>query len=84
MAGIEYSTRAADWLRDAEPDVRERVMDRLERAAEFPDHFPTRLANSPHYKLRAGDYRAIVDWRRGGEEDESFVREIGHRDRIYD
>ncbi|MDZ7701649.1 MAG: hypothetical protein U5J98_06035 [Halobacteriales archaeon] len=39
MADIEYSTRAADWLRDAEPDVSERIMSKLEQAAEWPDHF---------------------------------------------
>jgi hypothetical protein len=39
MADIEYSTRAADWLRDAEPDVKEQVMSKLEEASEWPEHF---------------------------------------------
>ncbi len=34
MADIEYSTRAVDWLRDAEPDVRGRVMAKLEQAGD--------------------------------------------------
>jgi len=79
---IEYSSRAREWLENAEPDVQEQVLDRLERVAEFPDHFLTRLTNSTLYKLRAGDYRAIVDWRR--EEDVLFVRRIGHRRNIYE
>ena len=82
MAGIEYSSRAADWLRDAEPDVREQVMSKLEQAGDWPDHFLDALSGVPYYKIRAGDYRAIVDWRR--EEDVLFVRRIGHRRNVYD
>ena len=81
MAAIEYSSRARQWLEKAEPDVQEQVLGRLERAAEFPDHFLTRLTNSPFYMLRVGDYRAIVDWRR--EESILFVRSIGHRRNVY-
>lgn len=81
MAEVEYSFRPREWLENAEHDVGARVLERLERAAEFPDHFLTRLTNSPFYKLRAGDYRAIVDWRR--EEDVLFVRRIGHRRNVY-
>ena len=81
MAAIAYSSRAREWLENAAPDVQEQVLDRLERAAEFPDHYLTRLTNSPFYKLRAGDYRAIVDWRR--EDGVLFVRTIGHRRNVY-
>jgi len=84
VAELTYSERAADWLREAEPDVREQVMNKLEQAVDFPDHFLKRLSNSQYYRVRAGDYRAIIDWRRGDEADELFVREIGHRDGIYD
>lgn len=82
MADIEYSTRAADWLRDAEPDVQERVMTKLEQAGEWPDHFLDALSGVPYYSVRIGDYRAIIDWRR--EEDVLFVRLIGHRRNVYD
>jgi len=41
-----------------------------------------RLSGSPHYRLRVGDYRVIIDWRK--EEGELFVREIGHRRNVYD
>jgi mRNA interferase RelE/StbE len=84
MADVEYSSRAADWLRDAEPAAQEQVVKRIEQAQDFPDHFLARLSNSSFYKLRAGDYRAIVDWRRDENPDVLFVREIGHRSSIYD
>jgi len=84
MADIEYSSNAVEWIEDAEPDARNQVRKKIEEAADFPDHFLVRLTNSPLYKLRAGDYRCLVDWRRNeGERDVLFVREIGHRDGFY-
>jgi mRNA interferase RelE/StbE len=59
-------------------------MSRLEQAVDFPEHFLTRLSDSPYYRLRAGDYRAIVDWRRNDEPELLFVRTIGHRRNVYD
>lgn len=82
MADIEYSTRAADWLRKADPTAKEQVRKRLEQAADFPDHFLEPLTGSSHYKLRAGDYRAEVNWKR--DDDVLFVRDIGHRRNFWD
>lgn len=85
MTKLTYSERAAEWLRDAEPDVQEQVVNRLEQAVDFPDHFLKPMKGTPYYILRAGDYRAIIDWRREEDaEDELFVRKVGHRDGIYD
>ena len=82
MANIEYSTRAADWIRDAEPDVQQRVLSKLEQAAEWPDHYLDALSGVPFFKLRIGDYRAIIDWRR--DDEVLFVRRIDHRRNVYD
>lgn len=82
MAAVEYSSRAADWLRNADPDTQEQVLKKLDEAKDFPDHFLTRLSGSQFYKLRAGDYRIIIDWRR--DDDLLFVRRIGHRRNVYD
>lgn len=77
MAEIEVSERAADWLRDAQPDVQERILNKLHDIEDFPEHYLKRLSGSPYYRLRVGDYRVIIDWQR--DEDMLFVREIGHR-----
>lgn len=82
MPDVEYSERAAQWLRDAEPDVADQVLKRLEQARDFPDHFLKPMSGYTYHILRAGDYRAIIDWRR--ENEVLFVREIGHRSSIYD
>lgn len=82
MATVELSSRAAEWLENADPDAYDQVTSRLEQAADFPDHFLSGLTGRPLYKLRAGDYRCLIDWRR--EDEVLFVQEIGHRRNIYD
>lgn len=73
---------AADRLRKLDSSVRDRIIQRLERAAEDPAHFLERLAAVESYKLRAGDYRIVidVDWKR----QILFVLTLGHRSVIYD
>jgi len=82
MADVEYSDRAAEWMRKADPDASEQVAKKIDEATDFPDHFLKRLSNSPYYRLRAGDYRAIIDWRKG--DDLLFIRRINSRDVVYD
>lgn len=82
MAEVVVSDSAAEWLRDAEPDVRDRIVNKLDDITDFPDHYLKRLSDSPYYRLRMGDYRMIIDWRK--DNDELFVRDIGHRRNIYD
>lgn len=82
MTDVIVSNRAANWLRDAEPDVRDRIMKKLHDITDFPDHYLKRLSESSYYRLRVGDYRVIIDWRK--DDGELFVREIGHRRNVYD
>ena len=82
MAEVVVSDNAAEWLRDAEPDVRERIVNKLDDITDFPGHYLKRLRGSPYYRLRVGDYRVIIDWRK--DDGELFVRDIGHRRNIYD
>ena len=63
MAEVEYSSRAVEWIEEAEPDAREQVRKKLEQAADFPEHFLRRLTNSPYYRLRAG---TTGRWSTGG------------------
>lgn len=83
MTEIVVSDTAADWLRDSEPDVRDRIMKKLRSIEDFPDHYLKRLSNSPYYRLRVGDYRIVIDWQREENPEVLFVREIGHRRNVY-
>lgn len=78
---MEYSQRAANWLKDAENHIAERIIGKIEDIQDYPEHYLKRLSNSPHYRLRVGDYRVIIDWQK--DEDIMFIREIGKRDNVY-
>ena len=82
MTDVVVSQRAAEWLRDAEDETSERIRNKLHDIEDFPEHYLERLSGRPYYRLRVGDYRVIIDWRK--EEDELFVRRIGHRKGVYD
>jgi mRNA interferase RelE/StbE len=75
------SDRDADWLRDAEPEVSQRIRNKLHEISDFPEHYLKRLSGSSYYRLRVGDYRVIIDWDK--YEGELFVRRIGERDSVY-
>jgi len=82
MADVLVSERASDWLCDAEPDVSQRIRNKLHDISDFPEHYLERLSGSPYYRLRVGDYRVIIDWDK--DADELFVRRIGKREGMYE
>jgi len=84
MAEVVLSDAAESWIRDAEPDARDQVLNRLDRAAEFPDMILEYYRGSDRRKLRAGDYRAVIDYRQHEEPEVLYVERIGHRDGFYD
>lgn len=82
MTGVEYTEKAVDLLADLDPPVADRVMDKVDEATEFTEHRLEKLRGFPYYKVRAGDYRAIVTWDR--ESDTIIVEAVGHRRNVYD
>lgn len=82
MADILYSDRALEQLEDLETEHSKRIVSKLEEATEWTEHRLRSLSNSPYYSVRAGDYRAIVDWDR--DTDELRVLAAGHRRNVYD
>jgi len=46
MGLVVVSDNAAEWLRDAEPDVRDRIVNKLDDITDFPDHYLKRLIRS--------------------------------------
>lgn len=82
MATVKLADSAEEWIYNADADVQEQVLKRLDRVSDFPEHFLEYYKGSSLYKVRAGDYRAVVDWDK--ENEELFVRRIGHRDGFYD
>ncbi|QLH83235.1 type II toxin-antitoxin system RelE family toxin [Halosimplex pelagicum] len=82
MAEVLLSPQAREWLTDQTDDVSERVKAKLRDAGEAPGRFLKPLSGRDDYRLRIGDYRAVVDWRR--DDGELRVQRIGHRDGFYE
>lgn len=53
MTEIEVSDHAADRLRDAEPDVRDRITSKPRSIEDCPDHHLQRTSGAPYYRLSA-------------------------------
>jgi mRNA interferase RelE/StbE len=82
MYEIRFSKKALEEFSKLEQDVKERIWSKLLACKENPFHFLQHLEDIEGYKLRIGDYRAIIDidtplkiiW----------VLKIGHRKNIYE
>ena len=82
MTDVEYTAQAIEHLDNLDPQVADRVMNKVDEATEWTEHRLERLSGYPYYKLRAGDYRAIVTWDR--DADTIIVEAVGHRRNVYD
>lgn len=82
MTDVEYTEQALGHLEDLEDHIAERVMNKVDEATEWTDHRVEKLSGFPYYKLRAGDYRAIIT--RDRDQDRLIVEAVGHRRNVYD
>lgn len=82
MTDAEYTEQALDHLDDLEDHVADRVINKVDEATEWTEHRLEKLSGYPYYKLRAGDYRAIITWDR--DEETLIVEAVGHRRNVYD
>jgi mRNA interferase RelE/StbE len=82
MAEVLLSPQAREWLADQSENVSDRVKTKLRDTAQNPDHFLKPLSGRDDYRLRIGDYRAVIDWR--PEDGKLRVQRIGHRDGFYE
>lgn len=76
-ATVEYSEQAVSQLESLEEETAERIVSKFDDVVWKPGHYLKRLSDSPYYRLRVGDYRAIVDWRRDEDHEVLFVRKVG-------
>jgi mRNA interferase RelE/StbE len=63
-------------------EARDRVRKKLREARKWTEQHLEGSPGWPYYKLRAGDYRAIITWDR--EENVLYVEAVNHRQNIYD
>jgi mRNA interferase RelE/StbE len=81
MYEVEFSKTAERQFYKLEHPVQSRIAATLERCRIRPHAYAKKLVGSPYFRLRAGEYRLIVDirpWKLT-----VFVIEVGHRKNIY-
>jgi len=79
---IELTYRALRDLGKLDRLVARRVVAKLERSAEDPHRFLSRVVGSDDYKLRVGDYRVLAGLVH--ETKTILVKRVDHRSRIYE
>lgn len=78
---IEWYTKARENLEALPPDIRERIIKHIDRVKENPFHFLEHFEAKGFYKLRIGDYRAVVS--ADFENKVIKVQFFDHRKKIY-
>lgn len=81
MYRIVFSKNAKKTIDKLPKDIKSRIRAALQRIKVRPYDFVDKLINHPHFKLRVGDYRIILDIYE--EEILIFIIEVGHRQNIY-
>jgi mRNA interferase RelE/StbE len=80
MYKIEFSNKADSQLSNLDEEVQKRITNVLDRIIINPFHYVKRLVGTPYYRLRAGDYRIILDIKQ--DKLIIYVIELGHRKNI--
>ena len=82
MYEVIFSENARKQFSKLEKSIQERILATLERARIRPEAHLERLVGFPYFKLKASDYRIIIELDRGNLI--IHVIKIGHRKNIYD
>ena len=75
------TNEAKKFLKKLNVKDQKRIISTLERCRVRPHSYVKKLAASPYFRLRVGDYRVILDIK--GDKLLIIVIEIGHRKNIY-
>ena len=64
MWEVDWSKKSFRQLKKIDKPIAQRIVDRIDDSKDDPYAMMKRLANSPYYRLRVGNYRIITDLRR--------------------
>ncbi|MCX2819958.1 type II toxin-antitoxin system RelE/ParE family toxin [Haladaptatus sp. F3-133] len=84
MSEIRLTPSGQRTLEPFDNKTQERVKDALRKAVEDPERELEILSDYAYHKLRVGDYRALIDWEKEGDDDILWVFAVGHRRNVYD
>ncbi len=78
---IKLHPKVKKFLDKSEKNVSDRIIKKLKLLKEEPFRFLEHYEGADYYKLRIGDYRALIDVDKSRKI--IFVRVLDHRSRIY-
>ncbi|MDI3543800.1 MAG: mRNA interferase RelE/StbE [Candidatus Woesearchaeota archaeon] len=81
MFNIFFTAEAKKFLKKLNKEDSKRIISTLERCRIRPYAHVRKLVSSSYFRLRAGDYRLILDIK--ADKLLIIVIEIGHRKNIY-
>ena len=81
MYEIQFYEKAEKQFNKLSSDIKDRILNNLERIKIRPFSFVKRLIGTNYFRLRVGEYRLILDIQ--NNKLIIFVIELGHRKNIY-
>ena len=82
MYEIVFSEKAKKQFLKLEKDIQKRILSSLDRIKIRPEAYITKLVGDTAYRLRAGDYRILMDVDK--EKLIILIIKVGHRRNIYE
>ena len=82
MYELKFNKKALDFLSKLEKDIKERIWNKLQVCKIEPFRYLEHLEEIEGFKLRIGDYRAIIDI--DNKTNTININKIGHRKNIYE
>ena len=81
MWEILLHPKVSEFLESLDPNLSERIKQKLRELKENPFRFLEHYEGADHYKLRVGNYRALIDLDFANKKIK--VQVLDHRGRIY-
>lgn len=78
---IELDPKVERYLNKLQKDISLRIIKKLKQIKENPFHYLEHYESDNYYKLRIGDYRALIEV--DNQNEVLFVRVLDKRNRIY-
>lgn len=79
---IVWDELAVEDIRSIETIIRQRIIKKIRSIEEHPFTFVDHLTGFPLFKLRVGDYRAVLDINH--KTNKITILLVGHRSKVYD
>lgn len=78
---LKWTIKASNYLAKVQQDIAVRIHEKIVSIAENPFRYLEHFSGKELYKLRIGDYRALIDVDK--KRNILFVRVIDKRSRVY-